>query len=175
MNPRLRRLVMDAQLMRTEFAGHPHIRVEPFGFDPPEQYRVTFALRGVAIYPTTGQPAVYEQHEALITLTAGYPREKPYSVMTTPIFHPNFGANVGDEICIGDFWTPAQTLPDIVVKIGAMIQFQLYNVRSPLNAVAARWVAQNESIFPIGNVELFQAEPEVALTVEAADPTATTE
>jgi hypothetical protein len=56
-----------------------------------------------------------------------------------------------------------------------MIQFQLYNVRSPLNAVAARWVAQNESIFPIGNVELFQAEPEVALTVEAAKPTAATE
>jgi hypothetical protein len=86
--------------------------------------------------------------------------------MQTPVFHPNFGPNPGDEICIGDFWTPAQTLVDIVAKIGEMLQFQNYNVRSPLNAVAARWVAQNEGIFPVGDVDLFQAEPEISLGLD---------
>ena len=153
----------DAEIIRTEFAGHPYISVEPMGYDPPEQYLVSYALNSVTIDPHSGQPVVTDQHQAVITLTAAYPREKPYAVMESSIFHPNFGPRDGDEICIGDFWTPAQTLADIIVKIGAMLQFQSYNVRSPLNAIAARWVAQNESIFPIGDVELFQAEPEISL------------
>lgn len=168
MNPRLRRLMADAEMMRTEFAGHPYIAVEPIGYDPPEQYRVTYRLNSVLLDAHTGQPVVSEQHQAFITLTAAYPREKPYAVMQTPVFHPNFGPNAGDEICIGDFWTPAQTLADIVVKIGAMLQFQMYNVRSPLNAVAARWVAQNEAVFPIGDIELFQAEPEISLGLQSS-------
>jgi hypothetical protein len=83
--------------------------------------------------------------------------------METAIFHPNFGPNIGDEICIGDYWSPAQSLSDIVVTIGELIQYQRYNTRSPLNAVAARWVAQNEAIFPVGHVSLFQAEPSIQL------------
>lgn len=153
-------------MMRTEFAGHPYITVEPIGFDPPEQYRIAYRLNGVLLDSQNGQPIVSDHHQAFITLTSAYPREKPYAVMQTPVFHPNFGPNAGDEICIGDFWTPAQTLADIVVKIGAMLQFQMYNVRSPLNAVAARWVTQNENVFPIGDVELFQAEPEISLGLD---------
>jgi len=169
MHPRVRRLLADAELMRTEFAGHPHIQVEPMGWDPPEQYRVTYQVPGVSLDPATAQPVVTEVHRAVITLPASYPREKPYSTMETSVFHPNFGANAGDEICIGDYWTPAQTLVDIVVKIGEMLQFQEYNVKSPLNAQAARWCAENGSIFPIGTIELFQAEPEIALSGDRLD------
>jgi len=166
MHPRVRRLLADAELMRTEFAGHPNIHVEPVGWDPPEQYRVTYEVPGVTTDPASGQPVVAEVHRAVITLPAAYPREKPYSTMETAVFHPNFGPNAGDEICIGDYWTPAQTLVDIVVKIGEMLQFQEYNVKSPLNALAARWCAENDSIFPIGSIVLFQAEPEISLTGE---------
>lgn len=153
----------DAEMMRTEFAGHPHVEVEPLGWEPAEQYRVTYRLIGVSKDEVSGQPVVTESHTILITLPAAYPRGKPYSTMLTPVFHPNFGQNVGDEICIGDYWTPSQTLVDIVVKIGEMLQFREYNIRSPLNPEAARWVAENESIFPIGDVDLFQAEPEIEL------------
>lgn len=163
MHPRARRLMADAELMRTEFAGHPYITVEPMGWEPPEQYRVTYHLLGVRTDQTTGQPVTADTHVIVITLPAGYPREKPYSTAQTPVFHPNFGPNAGDEICIGDYWTPSQTLADIVVKVGEMLQFREYNVRSPLNAVAARWVAENESIFPIGDIGLYQAEPEISL------------
>lgn len=171
MHPRARRLLADAEMMRTEFAGHPYITVEPLGWDPPEQYRVTYRLLGVRTDPTTGQPVTADTHTIVISLPAAYPREKPYSTAQTPVFHPNFGPNAGDEICIGDYWTPSQTLADIVVKVGEMLQFREYNVRSPLNAVAARWVAENESIFPIGDIGLYQAEPEISL----GDATTTTD
>jgi ubiquitin-protein ligase len=172
-SPRLRRLMADSNLMRTEFAGHPQISVEPLGWDPPEQYRVTYRLTGVMADPASGQPVTSGEHRVVLTLPAAYPREKPYCTTETPVFHPNFGQNAGDEICIGDYWTPAQSLADIVVKVGEMIQFQEYNVKSPLNALAARWAAENQTIFPIGTVELFQAEPDISLDLGGAGLTET--
>jgi hypothetical protein len=156
----MRRLTADAESLRTEFAGHPEIQVLPLGYEPADAYRLIFP--GIAL-DATGQPAIINHHQAVIQLVAGYPREKPIAVMETAIFHPNFGPNIGDEICIGDYWSPAQSLSDIVVTIGELIQYQRYNTRSPLNAVAARWVAQNEAIFPVGHVSLFQAEPSIQL------------
>ncbi len=165
MNPRLRRLIADGQRLKSEFAGHPYIQVEPLGYEPAESFRITFRLKGVDLDAASRQPNIRAEHVARLTLGAGYPTMKPFVVMETPIFHPNFGIRPGEEICLGDFWTPAQPLSDIIVKIGQMIQYQVYNVKSPLNAEAARWVAANEdkSIFPIGTVDLFQAEPEIVI------------
>jgi ubiquitin-protein ligase len=157
-------LTADAASLRTEFAGHPFVTVTPIGFEPAEAYSVTYRVRGIAL-DANGQPAYADLHTATIRLPAGYPREKPVATMQTPIFHPNFGPRIGDEICIGDYWSPTQSLVDIVVTIGELIQYQRYNVRSPLNAVAARWTAQNESLFPVGRVSLYQAEP--AITIRA--------
>jgi len=162
MNPRMRRLTADAESLRTEFAGHPEIQVLPLGYEPTDAYRIIFRLPGIAL-DAAGQPSRVNHHQCVIQLVAGYPREKPIAIMETAIFHPNFGPNIGDEICIGDYWSPAQSLSDIVVTIGELIQYQRYNTRSPLNAVAARWVAQNEAIFPVGHVSLFQAEPSIQL------------
>jgi ubiquitin-protein ligase len=174
--PRVRRLMADAELLATEFAGHPHITVEPVGFAPAEEYIVTYRLQGVHLPHGSSQPQPANAFRARIKLTAAYPREKPYCTMESPIFHPNFGPRPGDEICIGDYWTTSQTLVDIVAKIGEMVQYQTYNVKSPLNAVAARWVAENEhtpGLFPIGRVQLFQSEPEIALRPAAASNDAT--
>ena len=91
MHPRARRVTADAEQMRTEFAGHPEIQVEAVGWEPPEQYRVTFDLAGVKPDERSGQPVVAEHHQALINLPAAHPREKPYCTMETPVFHPNFG------------------------------------------------------------------------------------
>jgi hypothetical protein len=41
-----------------------------------------------------------------------------------------------------------------VVSIGDMLQFKKYNIRSPLNAVAAEWANSFAATLPIGNVEL---------------------
>jgi hypothetical protein len=44
-----------------------------------------------------------------------------------------------------------------------MIQYQDYNVKSPLNAEAARWAREHESMLPIDHQDLFQAEAEIVL------------
>lgn len=167
MNPRLRRLAADSEMLRTEFAGHPNITVIPLRPEPSDAYRVTYMLRGVVL-GADGETAYADQHTVTVQLPSGYPREKPIVAADTAVFHPNFGANPGEEVCIGDYWSPARGLADIIVTIGEMIQFQKYNVRSPLNPVAARWVAANEAAFPVGMVDLYQAEPDIVLTAAVA-------
>jgi ubiquitin-protein ligase len=122
----MRRLTADAEGLRTEFAGHPNIFTVPVGYEPSDAYRITFNVPGISL-DANGQPITIQFHQVLVQLVAGYPREKPVATMETRIFHPNFGPKIGDEICIGDYWSPAQSLPDIVVTIGELIQYQRYN------------------------------------------------
>jgi Ubiquitin-conjugating enzyme len=157
--PRLRRLEADYQQLLTAFSGHPHLRLEPIGIFPPERYRVVYQVPGLWLDRETNRIRPAGQHVVDIVLPAGYPREKPYCTTVQPVFHPNFGA----YICIADFWSPAQTLVDVVVEIGDLIQYKLFNTRSPLNAVAAQWVNDHLSDVPVGHLDLGPQEPEVRL------------
>ena len=96
-----------------------------------------------------------------------YPAEKPYVVPLEPIFHPN----IRDYFCIADYWAAGTTLADVIVKLGDMIQWRIYNTASPLDAIAARWAAEQEysGIFPIGNVDLGVADFEIAIRSSAAE------
>lgn len=149
MNPRLRRLASDYEALTEAFTGHPHIHVQPVGARPPEHYWVTYSVPSLALSPTN---QVMRSHQTVVGvyLPASYPREKPYLVTSTPVFHPNFGAHV----CIADHWAPSQTLVDIITQVGDMLQWRTYNVRSPLNAVAAHWAADNQSQIPVGNADV---------------------
>jgi ubiquitin-protein ligase len=149
MNPRLRRLAADHVALVEAFGGHPAITVTPVGATPPEHYWVTYAVPSLALNPSN-QVIRTQQTVVGFYLPAAYPREKPYLTTTTPVFHPNFGAHV----CIADHWSPSRTLVDIVTQVGDMLQWRTYNVRSPLNAVAARWVAENPHQIPVGNVDV---------------------
>lgn len=161
--PRLRRLYADYQAVRAEFAGHPHIDVRPLYGNPPEAYEITYRIPGVVLDPATNQPVVCHEHRARLYLHRDYPREKPKCVMETPIFHPNFGS----YICIDDYWAAGETLVDIIIHIGQMIQYQNYNPRSPLNPVAARWAAMHQDLFPVGTVDLYQPDLDIDLVGES--------
>ena len=154
MTPRLRRLTKEADDLRANFHGHPFIRVTPVGWEPAERYKVEYWVRGVVLPPGAVQPTFADYFVTSIVLPAEYPRVKPLCTMETPVFHPNFGTRPDDEICIADYWTPSQSISDIVVKIGEMLQFQDYNVKSPLNAVAARWADSNRGALPVGSKEV---------------------
>lgn len=169
MSPRQRRLMADYEAIRAEFAGHPHIRVEPLGVMPPELYRITYQLRSLRL--NGDQPYVAEGHTVELRLPLGYPREQPLAVPKTEVFHPNVDAT---KYCIADYWSAGQPLVDIIVKIGEMLQFRVHNVKSPLNGLAARWVSENEALLPIGAVELGSAEVEIELRPSAvpAEPVA---
>lgn len=162
MNPRHRRLAADFAAVRSELSGHAHIKVEPVGVQPPEVYRVTYLVPGLRL--DGDQPVTVAEHRCEIRLPLGYPREQPYVVPLTPVFHPNVAAHY----CVGDYWSAGQPLVDIIRKVGDMLQFKTYNVRSPLDAVAAQWTAENETLLPIGDVDLGSPDPEV--TLEPAAP-----
>jgi hypothetical protein len=112
---------------------------------PPEIYRLTYNLRGLYV---SGGGEILERniHVLEINLSLGYPRRAPQCRMLTPVFHPNFDDAM---VCLGDFWAASEGLDDLVIRIGRMICYQEYNIKSPLNGLAAKWAAQNAHLLPI--------------------------
>jgi ubiquitin-protein ligase len=150
MNPRLRRLQADYELIRDSLSGHPLITVEPAGVGlPPESYKIQYRVRGLQLEGE--QPTYRDVHEAKLDLPLRYPAERPHAVPLTPIFHPN----IKGYFCIADYWAAGTTLVDVIAKMGDMIQWKIYNVKSPLDTTAARWAAANETsgLFPVSNVD----------------------
>lgn len=166
--PRTRRLAADYESVRGQFSGHPHVHVEPLGPQwPPEAYRVIYRVRGLRL--DGSQPVAANEHVVEIQLPLGYPRDKPVVLALTPVFHPN----IKEQYCIQDYWAAGQTLVDTIAKIAEMLQYRVYNPRSPLNALAARWTVENEHLFPLGNVTLSAAEVPITLggrAVPAPEP-----
>lgn len=148
-NPRLRRLENDYREIRSRFDGDPNLTITPVGAMPPERYQVIYRVPSLRL-GEDNEIARTAQTVVMITLPSGYPREKPHATALDSVFHPNFGSYV----CIADFWSPGQSLGDIIVNIGDMLQFRKYNIRSPLNAVAAEWANNNAHSLPIGTIEV---------------------
>jgi hypothetical protein len=116
------------------------------------------------------QPEHVETHTVELMLPRDYPREKPYAVPLTSVFHPN----IKEYVCIADYWAAGTTLVDVIAKMGDMIQWRIYNVASPLDGIAARWASQNEhsGLFPVGNVDLGVADVDIAVKSRSEAPPA---
>jgi ubiquitin-protein ligase len=147
---RLRRLVADYEAVRRLARLHPRVEVEGVEGNPPERYVLTLEAR--SLRETDGRLVVAKRHRVEVTLPLGYPRDAPLSRMLTPVFHPNVAPHA---ICIGDDWSAAEGLDHLIQRIGEILCFQSYNVKSPLNGRAARWVEENESRLPLDPVEFY--------------------
>ena len=154
MTARMRRLLSDFEQVRKDFAGHKNIIVTPIGDEAPEKYHVTYFVNGIYLLPD-GRIETLGRHEIEITLHADYPRYKPICKIMTPIWHPNFRDG---QICIGDIWGAGESLSDIIINIGDMIQYKSWNSYSPLCADAAQWAMENKHLFPVGNIDLYIAD-----------------
>ena len=149
MNARLRRIYSDYQSIRDEFAGHPFITVTPVQGDPPEEYVIEYRVRGLELDPATNRPKPRDRHRARIYLHRDYPRRPPQIIWRTPIFHPNIlSASDGGGVCIGA-WTPSESLADLVLRVGEMIQFRSYNPDDVLNPEAAAWAEAHAAALPV--------------------------
>ena len=147
---RLRRLQADYQRVQELFSQHPRIRLIGTQGDPPEKYAFEFHLP--SLVPTASdafQPG--SLHRAEVFLPLDYPRRPPFCRMITPVFHPNIDPQ---KICIGDHWSAGQSLAHLVIRIGEMLCYQSYNVKSPLNAKAAAWAEQNVASLPLEKIDL---------------------
>jgi hypothetical protein len=140
----MKRLRADEAMVRSAFAEHPVVRlVEALG-DPPERYRFELRVGGLVVVNDDVVPK--DTHLLEVFLTLGYPRQAPQCRMLTPVFHPNIAPHA---VCIGDHWSAGQSLAAVVLRVAEMLAFQSYNVKSPLNGAAARWVAEHMERLPI--------------------------
>jgi len=151
---RVRRLMADAEHMRTVFQNFPLIQVVSSSGNPPDLYTIEFHIRSLA-RGNGGQPIPRELHQIEIQLTRDYPRQSPKCRMLTPIFHPNIEPTA---ICVGDHWTAAERLTDLVIRIGEMLAYQAYNIQSPLDGEAAMWADLNRSRLPTDTRDIHPPE-----------------
>jgi ubiquitin-protein ligase len=165
---RLRRLQADYEAVRRLAHLHPRIEVEGVVGNPPEQYVLEIEAR--SLRERDGRIGIVKKHRVEVTLPLTYPRDPPVSRMLTPVFHPNIAPH---SICVGDHWSAGESLANLIQRIGEMLCFQSYNVKSPLNGRAARWVEENEHRLPIDSEEFFldfsDAPPEESRRVQCAN------
>ena len=136
--------------MAAAFKDFATIRVRSAEGNPPDVYKIEYFVRG--LQPGKGnKPSPREQHLAEVRLTSDYPRRAPHCKVLTPIFHPNIDATT---ICVGDHWTAGERLTALVVRIGEMIAYQAYNIKSPLNAEAAMWADLHAGELPVDSRNL---------------------
>ena len=147
---RTRRLVADANMLAAAFKNFPLIKVRKREGNPPDLYQIAYKVRGLVRGPE-GTPIFRDTHVAEIQLTSDYPRQSPKCRMLTPIFHPNIEPTT---ICVGDHWTAGERLVDLVIRIGEMIAYQAYNIKSPLDGDAAMWADKNPQHLPVDQRDL---------------------
>jgi ubiquitin-protein ligase len=144
--PRTRRLKADADQMRQAFENFPPIKIRSMHGDPPDSYIVEYFVKGLERIPGRKDPIDRHYHLAEIKLISEYPRLGPQCKMLTPCFHPNIEPAT---ICVGDHWTAGERLVDLVVRIGEMICYQAYNIKSPLDGEAAMWADLHMKELPV--------------------------
>jgi ubiquitin-protein ligase len=150
MNVRQRRLQADYEKMSAAFGARSRIRILKTLGQPPEKYQLEFLVTGLQQDLATRQLKSHSTFIAEIALTGGYPRLAPQCRMLTPVFHPNIAPHA---ICIGDHWAAGESLASLAVRIAEMIAYQSYNLKSPLNGEAARWVEQNKGTLPLDSAD----------------------
>jgi predicted Zn finger-like uncharacterized protein len=150
---RLRRLRADHERLTEYLRQHPRLRLIQTEGDPPEKYQIEYQIKSLRMVHGELQPV--QRHIVEISLPLNYPRTPPQCRMLSPVFHPNIAPHA---ICVGDHWGAGESLQSIVARIGEMLAYQSYNVKSPLNGEAARWVEENKHRLPLDGVSLLVEE-----------------
>ena len=146
--PRLRRLHADLAAM-IELVGGSELVTMTHSGNPPDRYVVTYTCRGLYLPVGGTEPVAVERHQAEFYLHRDYPRRPPQITWRTPIFHPNIlSSEQGGGVCIGS-WTPSESLADLVVRVGEMVQYREYNAEDVLNREAAAWAEAHATELPV--------------------------
>ena len=146
---RLRRLSGDYEKLTQYVQRHPRVKLVQAEGEPPEKYQLEYRIRSMRQKDDDIVEA--KTHLVEISLPRNYPRTPPQCRMLSPVFHPNIAPHA---ICVGDHWSPGESLESIVIRIGEILAFQSYNLKSPLNGEAARWVEEHEDELPTDAVSL---------------------
>lgn len=168
MSVRLKRLKADYDKLSTFFTQGSRIRIKKGLGNPPEKYQVEYLVTGME-KKLDGKLRLRSTFIVEITLTGSYPRMAPQCKMLTPVFHPNIAPHA---ICIGDHWAAGESLANLVVRIAEMLSYQSYNIKSPLNGEAAKWVVENKDKLPLDTFDFSSLLSVGEAVGRAADGTA---
>ncbi len=153
---RLRRLAADYDKLWNYVRLHPRVNMIQVDGDPPEKYQLQYQVK--SFRQRGDEVELAKDHIVEITLPRNYPRTPPQCRMLTPVFHPNIAPHA---ICVGDHWSAGESLESIVIRIGEMLAYQSYNLKSPLNGEAAKWVESHLEQLPSDEVCMLpEEEPE---------------
>ncbi len=160
---RLRRLASDQENLVGYVKRHPRLRLIQLDGDPAERYQIEYRIKSLRQIDEHLVPA--KDHVVEISLPRNYPRTPPQCRMLSPVFHPNIAPHA---ICVGDHWSAGESLMSIAMRIGEMLSYQSYNVKSPLNGDAARWVEGHEDELPLDPVSMILEDDEPTTPPELA-------
>lgn len=149
MSVRSKRLESDFQeLTRLVNDSDGSITISSTRGKPVECYELEYKCRGIERL-RGNEPIFRDTHRVVIILGNDYPRIKPESKFLTPVFHPNVWENL--NVCLGAKWTMGETLSELVLRIGKIIQYSkdVLNLDSPANNTAKDWAARNMHRFPV--------------------------
>ncbi len=153
MDARQRRIMADLERVRVLCVQCPRIEMLAWS-DAASRMVVEYRCRGLVWLPGHPAPSVLNLHQMALTLHADYPRRPPRVAWLTEIFHPNIlGRSANGGVCVGP-WTPAETLDQLVLRIGEMVQYKSFNTADALNPDAAAWADQNRSLLPVDRESL---------------------
>ena len=82
-------------------------------------------------------------------IIAAESEEQIYNALELDYIPPELRENCGEIEAAAK-----HTLPQLIVRIGEMLCYQSYNVKSPLNAEAAAWAELNAETLPLQRVDL---------------------
>lgn len=156
-NPRENRLKADYQKLQAAAAeSGGALRLARASGSPPTRYVIEFHCPSL-VREQGGKLSTRELHQVEISLGAEYPLPggRPTARLVTPVFNPHVFES--GTICLGE-WKPTETLDILVLKIGALLQWdpKVLNPHSPANHAAMNWALQHPEKLPLGN-ETFKA------------------
>ncbi len=130
---------------------------------PPYHYIIEYRCRGIARVQGI-EPTFRTTHRVEINIGSNYPKEKPDAKFLTAIFHPNVYTN--QRVCLGNYWTMAETLSELVLRIGKIIQYSddVLNLESPANPDAKNWAKNNLRRFPV-DTQTFKVNQKLLTTI----------
>jgi ubiquitin-protein ligase len=117
---------------------------------PAYEYVIEYRCKGIERLQGN-DPVFRTNHRVKITLSNDYPKNSPSAEFLTPIFHPNVYTN--QRVCLGSYWTMAENLSELVIRIGKIIQYSkdVLNLNSPANGDAKDWANRNPNRYPVDN------------------------
>ena len=134
----------------------PHEFEERYKDKIPEKYLIHYTCTGLAWHAGAPEPKRVSDHRMLVIYGWKFPTEPPLLIWLTEIWHPNI---YGPRVCLVDHHFAMNVLlADLVIEVGRLIQYQRYNLNSPLNGEAALWTMQNMQDLPIDERDLLSAQ-----------------